>query len=70
VQAQRGGGGIALKYSQLGRRRVVSTTSRLLYPGKDPARIVQEAGWDSEPGLENLAPTGIPSPDRPAGRVP
>jgi hypothetical protein len=38
-------------------------------PGKDPVLIVQEAGW--APGLvwisaENLAPTGIRSPDLPA----
>jgi hypothetical protein len=38
-------------------------------PGKDPVPIVQEAGW--APGLvwtgaENLASTGIRSPDRPA----
>ena len=37
-------------------------------PGKDPVPIVQEAGW--APGLvwtgaENLAPTGIRSPDHP-----
>jgi len=38
-------------------------------PGKDPVPIVQEVGWASEPiwiGAENLAPTGIRSPDRPA----
>ena len=40
-----------------------------LPPGKDPEPIVQEAGW--APGsvwtdAENLAPTGIRSPDRPA----
>ena len=40
-----------------------------LYPGKDPVPIVQEAGW--APGMlwtgaENLAPTGIQSPDRPS----
>jgi hypothetical protein len=39
------------------------------YPRKDPVPIVQEAGW--APGLvwtgaENLAPTGIRYPDRPA----
>jgi hypothetical protein len=31
-------------------------------PGKDPAPIVQEAGWTPGPvwiGAENLAPTGI-----------
>jgi hypothetical protein len=38
-------------------------------PGKDPVSIVQEAGW--APGLvwtgaENLALTGIQSPDCPA----
>ena len=41
-----------------------------LYPGKDPVPIVQEAGWASEPvwiGAENLAPTGIRSPDLPVG---
>ena len=38
-------------------------------PGKDPVPIVQEAGWATGPvwtGAENLAPTGIPSLDRPA----
>ena len=37
--------------------------------GKDPVPSVQEAGWASEPvwiGAENLAPTGIRSPDLPA----
>jgi len=37
--------------------------------GKDPVPIVQEAGWAPGPvwtGAENLAPTGIQSPDRPA----
>jgi hypothetical protein len=41
------------------------------YPGKDPVPIVQEAGWASGSvwtGAENLASTGIRSPDRPAGR--
>jgi hypothetical protein len=41
-----------------------------LYPlGKDPVPIVQETGWAPGPvwtGAENLAPTGIRSPDRPA----
>ena len=40
-----------------------------LPPGKDPVPIVQEAGWAPGPvwmGAENLAPTGIRSPDRPA----
>ena len=38
---------------------------------KYPIPIVQEAGWAPEPvwtGAENLAPTGIRSPDRPARR--
>jgi hypothetical protein len=48
---------------------VVSPTPRPLYPREtDPVSIVQEAGW--VPGLfwtaaENLASTGIRSPDRP-----
>jgi hypothetical protein len=50
----------------------VSVTPRSLFtPGKDPVPIVQEAGWVSGPvwtGAENLAPTGIRSPDRPARR--
>jgi hypothetical protein len=36
-------------------------------PGKDPVPIIQEAGWALGPvwtGAENLAPTGIRSPDR------
>ena len=40
-----------------------------LYPGKEPIPIVQEAGWASVPvwiGAENLAPTGVRSPDLPA----
>jgi len=40
-------------------------------PGKDPVPIVQEAGWAPGPvwtGAENLAPTGIRSPDRQARR--
>ena len=38
-------------------------------PGKDPVPIVQEAGWAPGPvwtGAENVAPTGIRSPDGPA----
>jgi hypothetical protein len=38
-------------------------------PGKDPVPILQEAGWASGPvwtGAENLTPTGIRPPDRPA----
>jgi hypothetical protein len=42
---------------------------RTLLPGKDSAPIVEEAGWAPGPvwaGTENLAPTGIRFPDRPA----
>jgi hypothetical protein len=38
-------------------------------PGEDPEPIVQDAGWAPGPvwtGAENLAPTGIRSPDRSA----
>jgi hypothetical protein len=49
---------------------VVSVTPRpLSIPGKDPVHIVQEAGLAPGPvwtGAENLAHTGIRSPDRPA----
>jgi len=41
-------------------------------PGKDPVSTVQGAGWAPGPvwtGAENLAHTGIRSPDRPARRV-
>jgi hypothetical protein len=41
------------------------------YSGKDTVTIVQEAGWASGAvwtGAENIAPTGIRSPDRPARR--
>ena len=48
----------------------VSVTPRPLFTaGKDPVPIVQEAGWAPGPvwiGVENLASTGIRSPDRPA----
>jgi hypothetical protein len=40
-----------------------------LYPGKDPIPTVQEAVRAPGPvwtGAENLAPTGIRSPNRPA----
>jgi hypothetical protein len=49
---------------------VASPTPRPLYPReKDPVTIVQEAGWAPGPvwtAAENLAPTEIRSPDRPA----
>ena len=44
-------------------------TPAALYPGKEPVPIVEEAGWAPGPvwtGAENLAATGIRSPDRPA----
>ena len=48
----------------------VSVKPRPLFtPGLDPVPIVQEAGWIPGPvwtGQENLAPTGIRFPDRPA----
>jgi hypothetical protein len=40
-----------------------------IYPRENPVPIVQEAGWAPGPvwtGAENLAPTGIRSPDCPA----
>jgi len=70
--AHRGSRGIALLIHDHGTRRGwgVSVTLRPLFtPGKDPVPIVQEAGWAPGPvwiGAENLASTGIRSPDRPA----
>jgi hypothetical protein len=50
--------------------KVVSSTPRPYFTaGKDPVPVVQEAGWAPGPvwaGAENLAPTGIRSPGRPA----
>jgi len=52
------------------RGRVVSVTPRSFFtPGKEPVPMVQEAEWAPGPvwtSAENLAPTGIRSPDRPA----
>jgi hypothetical protein len=49
---------------------LVNATPRPLYLREiDSVRIVQDAGWASEPvltGAENLANTGIRSPDRAA----
>ena len=70
--AHRGSRGIALHFHGHGTRRGwgVSVTPWLLFtPGKDPVPTVQEAGWAPRPvwtGAENLAPTGIWSPDHPA----
>ena len=50
---------------------MVTATPKPLYPGeRDPVPTVQEAGWAPGPvwfGAENLASTGIRSPERPAG---
>ena len=48
---------------------VIKATPWPIYRGKDPVPVVYEIGWAPEPvwtGAENLAPTRIPSPDRPA----
>ena len=69
--AHKGSRGTALPFHDHGTRRGwgVSVTPRLLFtPAKDLVPIVQEAGWAPGPvwtGAENLAPTGIRSPDRP-----
>ena len=69
--AHRGSRGIAVPFHDHGTRRGwgVSFTPRPLFtPGKGPIPIVQEAGWAPGPawtGADNLAPTRIPSPDRP-----
>ena len=70
--AHRGSRVIALLFLGHGIRRGwgVSVTPRPLFIfGKYQVPIVQEAGWAPGPvwtGAENLAPTGIRSPDRPA----
>ena len=70
--AHRGSRGIALLFHDRGTRRGWgdSVTPRPLFtPGKDPVPIVQETGWSPGPvwiGADNLAPTGIRSPNRPA----
>ena len=70
--AHRASRGIALLFLDYGTRRGwgVSVTPRPHFtPGKDPVPIVQEAGWVPRPvwtGTENLACTGIRSPERPA----
>jgi len=48
---------------------VFNATRQPIYPRDRTGTIVQEAGWAPMPvwtGAENLAPTGIRSPDRPA----
>ena len=70
--AHREGRVIALLFHDHGTRRRwgISVMSRPLFtPGKDPVPILQEAVWAPRPvwtGAENLASTGIRSPDLPA----
>jgi len=72
LMAHRGRRGIALDFLDHGTRRRwgVSVTPLLLFtPEKDLAPFLQEAGLAPGPvwtGAENLTPTGIRSPDRPA----
>ena len=69
--AHRGSRGIALPFLDHGTRMgsgISVTPQPLFTPEKNPVPIVQEAGWASGPvwtGAENLAPTGIRSPDHP-----
>ena len=68
MKAQRGSGVQLYSFFNLGARWVwvVNATPRPLYPGNGPVPIVQEAGWAPGPvwtGAENLASTGIRSPD-------
>ena len=70
--AHRGSRGIALPFHDHGTTRgwgARFTPRPLITLGKDLVPIVHEAGWGPGPvwtGAENLAPTGIRSPDRPA----
>jgi hypothetical protein len=70
--AHTGSTGIALAFHEHGTRRGCGVSVMpwpLSTPGKDPVPIVQEAGWAPGPvwtGAENLSPTGIRSPNRPA----
>jgi hypothetical protein len=70
--AHTGSRGIALPFHDHGTRRGwgVSVMPWPLFTARrDPVPIVQEAGWAPGPvrtGAENLAPTGIWFPDRPA----
>ena len=70
--AHTGSKGIALLFLYHDTRKgwgVIATPRPLFTPGKGSVPIVQEAGWAPGPiwtGAENLAPTGIRSPDRPS----
>jgi hypothetical protein len=69
--AYRGSRGIALPFHDHVTRRgwgVSVTPWPIITPRKDLVPLVKETGWAPEPvwtGAENLAPTGIRSPDRP-----
>jgi len=71
LAVHRVGRGIALLFLDHSTRRgsVVSVTPRPLFTSRiNPVPIVQETGWAPGPvwtGAENLASTGIRSPDRP-----
>jgi len=59
---------IFLEHSVRRGENSVSRPGRSLPPGQTQVPIVQEAGWATGPvwtGAENLATTGIRSPDRP-----
>ena len=71
--AHRGSRGTALLFHDHGTRKGVRGQRHSLIalypPQKDPVPILQEDGWVPGPvwtGAENLAPTGIQSPDRSA----
>ena len=69
--AHRGSTGVALfflDHSTRKRLRGQRHAPVALYPGKDPVPLLQDARWAPGPiltGTENLASTGIRSPDRP-----
>jgi hypothetical protein len=70
TNAQRGSGIITHPFLNLGARWgwMINATLQLLYTReRDMILIVEETGWAPGPvwtGVENLAPTGIRSPDR------
>ena len=70
--AHRGSRGIALPFHDHGTIRGEGSASRpgrSYTPGKDTVPILHETEWAARPvwtGVENLASTGIRSPDRPA----
>jgi hypothetical protein len=70
IRESRGIGLLCFQTSALERGEgLASRPGFFLPPEKDPVPLVQEAGWAPEPvwtGAENLAPTGIRSPDRSA----